>query len=631
MFCENCGTKFVDGAKFCLNCGSAKNTSVSAAVNKVDAGMDPAQTAKSVTAKFGVEILADKSKFLNAFSDLAPKLERERKILKAAFDENIHRVLLDAAAKSEAEKEIAVKKSVAQLSVLLSEQAAVLAVSCLVAALDWNISVASVEKANHQPTQNYSPPPPQVKPSAPEKKEPMTIKEFWKSTTLKHMAIKILGGAGLFVLFLLFMRGLLGIGTVVSPDKTLDLDVIGVSEVSAPLSVSGIRVVEHKTTRRMPLFDSRVSCNYTIIATLRKNSDIPEQGIFEFSVALVDANGIYIDTIELPPESSNLFSKGDTSRLEIEFSIKNVNSSPKSIEFFGIREWSLKEWDDKLFRDAMDSAEAYLTGNQFDLARASVAEALKIYPDNIEAQVFLEGMDEIEYNYLLSCARSCIANGNFSGARSDVNRALQLFPESIAASELIEEIAVAEAEWAAKMEEDDDWWDDDDWWNDDYDWDDSSSPSVSESPAPSPPLAETPPPNVAGSQMATYRSRNGYSLQYPSNIFVRTDYSDGVNMIDFAAGILVGDYIDCALLIVTTDFTDDKRILIDMYRSEYGDLPKIGGMDVLIMEEPGEITYQIINGDKIHSVAIMYERRGGTEVMDTVNIYKEIVQSIRRN
>jgi hypothetical protein len=112
---------------------------------------------------------------------------------------------------------------------------------------------------------------------------------------------------------------------------------------------------------------------------------------------------------------------------------------------------------------------------------------------------------------------------------------------------------------------------------------------------------------------------------------VRTDFGDSADRIDFAAGLVIGDDINCTLVIMTTDFTDEKRLLIDFYRIEYGPIPQIGGMDVLIMEDPGEITYQIINGDKIHSVGIIYERRAAAEVMDTVNIYKEIVQSIRRN
>jgi TPR repeat protein len=95
--------------------------------------------------QFGKEILLNKTKFLSAFDDFAPKLHKERKILEFALDEQINHIFLDADKKEANKKEIAVKNAMSKLKdeAWFSEQAAHMIIDCFSAALDWNVPVNS--------------------------------------------------------------------------------------------------------------------------------------------------------------------------------------------------------------------------------------------------------------------------------------------------------------------------------------------------------------------------------------------------------------------------------------------------------------------------------------------------------
>lgn len=87
MLCRNCGSEWKAGGSYsqidkCPFCGKSLTVNVSNAIT-LDSVL------KFIFLQFGEELLLDESKFISVFSDLAPKMKIEKKILTVALNQDI--------------------------------------------------------------------------------------------------------------------------------------------------------------------------------------------------------------------------------------------------------------------------------------------------------------------------------------------------------------------------------------------------------------------------------------------------------------------------------------------------------------------------------------------------------------
>lgn len=125
----------------CPYCGSQ----ITKVEQKVEHNSDPRErmriVLKEIVETYGTTIFYDNRRFHALLKDLAPKLERERKIIYNALNENIGIQLLQCDNKEIEEKKLAIKKSIRHLveEAWVSESGATYAVYSIVYALGWNL------------------------------------------------------------------------------------------------------------------------------------------------------------------------------------------------------------------------------------------------------------------------------------------------------------------------------------------------------------------------------------------------------------------------------------------------------------------------------------------------------------
>ena len=141
VFCPFCGEKLSES----IEISEAKEVPQSNAapqskeISDID---DPKDAFQQIKRQFGMEAFDNKSKIVSLFGDFAPRLQKEKKLIITAYNEDIYSTLKKAGALSESEKEIATKKAVRKLieNAWLSEIAARSVVGYFVSVLEWEIS-----------------------------------------------------------------------------------------------------------------------------------------------------------------------------------------------------------------------------------------------------------------------------------------------------------------------------------------------------------------------------------------------------------------------------------------------------------------------------------------------------------
>lgn len=90
---------------------------------------------KIIFEKFGYDLLLDNNKFNSILSDLAPKMKSERKMIGAALEQGIGIHFVNTPVQ---EREPAVRKSIRELQIIMSESAIHIVISALILAMDWD-------------------------------------------------------------------------------------------------------------------------------------------------------------------------------------------------------------------------------------------------------------------------------------------------------------------------------------------------------------------------------------------------------------------------------------------------------------------------------------------------------------
>lgn len=98
---------------------------------------------KEIKANYGTNIFSQKNKMLSLFSDLAPELQKEKKILSYAYNENLPSRFLEYDAASDEEKVRFVRSTFINLindeTIAISRNAAMVVLKWFIELLDWNI------------------------------------------------------------------------------------------------------------------------------------------------------------------------------------------------------------------------------------------------------------------------------------------------------------------------------------------------------------------------------------------------------------------------------------------------------------------------------------------------------------
>lgn len=93
---------------------------------------------KMIFNHFGYELLRDNKKFLAVFSDIAPKMKSERKMIGVALEQGIGDFFVNTPAQ---DREYAVRQAIRKLEIIMSENAINTVISSLIIAMDWDINL----------------------------------------------------------------------------------------------------------------------------------------------------------------------------------------------------------------------------------------------------------------------------------------------------------------------------------------------------------------------------------------------------------------------------------------------------------------------------------------------------------
>lgn len=94
---------------------------------------------------FGYELLRDNKKFLSVFSDIAPKMKSERKMIEVALEQGVADLFVGTPAP---ERESAVRQAIRKLEIIMSENAIYTVVSSLIIAMDWDTKLLELLPSN---------------------------------------------------------------------------------------------------------------------------------------------------------------------------------------------------------------------------------------------------------------------------------------------------------------------------------------------------------------------------------------------------------------------------------------------------------------------------------------------------
>ena len=93
---------------------------------------------KMIFDHFGYELLRDSKKFISVFSDIAPKMKSERKMIGVALEQGVGDLFVNTPA---SDREYAVRQAIRKLEIIMSENAIYTVISSLIIAMDWDIKL----------------------------------------------------------------------------------------------------------------------------------------------------------------------------------------------------------------------------------------------------------------------------------------------------------------------------------------------------------------------------------------------------------------------------------------------------------------------------------------------------------
>lgn len=161
-----------------------------------------------------------------------------------------------------------------------------------------------------------------------------------------------------------------------------DVNLNGIDENSAPLAVSDFKVLKKGN-------------DYTVICSLKKNSTEPKEGFFDFSIALVDKNGKYIEKEDINSIDDDLplFTYNNTYHFEKRFYISKNENKPVAIEFTDV-----KEYDKSTFVQlVLNKAREHINDEYTSSAKKYINKVLEYDPDNEEAKILLAQLLDPNY------------------------------------------------------------------------------------------------------------------------------------------------------------------------------------------------------------------------------------------
>ena len=171
-------------------------------------------------------------------------------------------------------------------------------------------------------------------------------------------------------------------------DVTRKIAVVGMDKASAPLAVTGVRVVREKRLSNIA---------YTFVAELTKTSEAPEC-FYTFNVTLADKNGKYIATEHLSTmprtfggTGLKLLSRGDTLHIEEEFYMWR-DETPAALIFSEVVEHTKEEFIALTLEDIRSNIDE----KRYDYAKRGAELLLKLIPNHEEAQLLLASIAAIQ-------------------------------------------------------------------------------------------------------------------------------------------------------------------------------------------------------------------------------------------
>lgn len=106
---------------------------------------------KIIFDQFGYDLLLSNKKFLSVFSDIAPKMKSERKMIGVALEQGVGDLFVNTSAP---DRESAVRQAVRKLEIIMSKNAIHTVISSLIIAMDWDTKLLELLPASSSSEMN---------------------------------------------------------------------------------------------------------------------------------------------------------------------------------------------------------------------------------------------------------------------------------------------------------------------------------------------------------------------------------------------------------------------------------------------------------------------------------------------
>lgn len=153
MKCINCGSEWNNNNHrikiiACPFCGHSLSEEYA-----TDGSLSVGEVVKLITEQFGVEIIQDSRKFLSIFSDYAPMLKREKKILSIALSEGIGEIVVSC---NHNDVNTSIQKIKRTLEMIMSDTAINMIIIAFGEAFNWHYELSSkhIEIEETEDTEN---------------------------------------------------------------------------------------------------------------------------------------------------------------------------------------------------------------------------------------------------------------------------------------------------------------------------------------------------------------------------------------------------------------------------------------------------------------------------------------------
>lgn len=144
MKCNICGSEWSVNPKYSKsnNCPFC-NSPLFNQQSTINSDAQMSDVIKVIIEQFGIEILLENNKFLSIFSDYAPKLKNEKKVLRIALEENIAPYFINISPEKRKSNLTVVKR---KLDSIISENATYMILTSFVTAIGWDLTLIESRK-----------------------------------------------------------------------------------------------------------------------------------------------------------------------------------------------------------------------------------------------------------------------------------------------------------------------------------------------------------------------------------------------------------------------------------------------------------------------------------------------------